>query len=407
MNDPTTIWERWPDAWRLVGLVLSSVILAIVLIMRGPAPTPTAIVPTATPVTPRTAAELSPISPPPTPAPGAPVIVAPQPGQIQAGAPIVLEGTAPPNTPVRVYDGSSILGETRSDEAGRWRLEVGQVWTEGPHDLRAVGLDANGNEVSSSPPIALVVPPPPEQTPPRVVVLTPTAKPGTPPAEATPTPSGAPARGEVNNVGLRMTVSIETPQAGATVAEDLPGVTGTAPAGALIRLYELQRLIGQAVASRGGAWEMDTTGQFPPGDHLIRAEAYSKEGVLLGVSPPIFFTIVSQATPSIETPTAGAVLEAPQPILSGTGEPGTHIRIYANSRPVAEATVNAQGRWKTRLRDPLSPGQYQLRAVVIDAKGKPVAESRPVPVTVPNRGSVLPLTGGEQPNPTPRARDER
>ncbi|MCD6291731.1 MAG: hypothetical protein J7M34_14645, partial [Anaerolineae bacterium] len=159
MNDrPNSVWERWPDAWRLAGLVLSSIVLAGVLVLRGTAPTPTPGKATVTVIPTATVAMVSPISPlPKTPIPPS-VAVTLAPEGVRAGTPIVLEGSAPPGTRVRVYDGAQVLGEARSDQAGRWRLEVGRTWSAGEHRLRVVGLDEAGKEIGPPASIAMTVP---------------------------------------------------------------------------------------------------------------------------------------------------------------------------------------------------------------------------------------------------------
>ncbi len=394
-DQPISVWERWPDAWRLVGLILSSVILAIVLVLRGPAPVPVVEPTPSTPVA--VSPGTSPLSPPPVTPPSAPQIVAPRPDEIKAGAPIIIEGTASPGERVRVYDGPMVLGEAQSDEQGRWRLEVGRVWTEGPHELRVVGLNEAGEEVIASEPIALFVPAvegAPTSAP------TPQAGGETPTVPPTPTVPGV--RVEPRRPSLRMHVSIDEPRSGQTM-QDVPQVTGVAPAGAIVRVYEIQRLVGQTVAEADGAWQLETTGKFPAGDHLIWAEALAEDGTLLGISRSIFFTVSSSPAPSLELPTSGTRTRETRPSLSGTGEPGAVVRIYADTRPIAEAAVDESGRWKARPEEPLPPGRHIIRAVVVDEAGRPKAESQPVGIVVVGPTKVLPLTGGEHPEPTPAA----
>jgi hypothetical protein len=385
----------------LVGLILSSVVLAIILIVRGtgPAPAPTTVAVPPSPVAPGP----SPISPPTIPE-GGPILIVPRPEQVRAGAPIIVEGEAPPGTRVRVYDGEILLGETESDATGRWRLEVGRTWSEGRHELKAVGLDEQGREIGASEPIVVVLPPP---SPRRA----------TPVAEASPTPERAvelPAVTPVPTVpvsglpegparpSLKMHVSIESPRPGAKVVEDLAQVSGEAPTGALVRVYDVQRLVGQTTAQPDGEWRLATQGKFPAGDHLIWAEALASDGTLLGLSRSVFFTVVAgQAgkAPSLKIPVAGAALKEARPTLEGTGEPGAIVRIYADTRPIAEAAVDREGRWRARPNEPLPPGRHIIRAVVVDEEGRPLAESEPVDIVVAQPAEVLPLTGGERPDP--------
>ncbi len=395
MNDePNSFWERWPDGWRLVGLVLSSVILAIVLVLYKPAPAPP---PTVTPAA-TTVEAIGPISPPVPPAlETLPAIVAPL-DQVQVGAPMVIEGTAPPQSTVRVYDGTAVLGEVQADEAGRWRLEVGRTWSDAPHELRAASLDASGNEIASSPPITVM--PVPAQA--------------TPPIAPTPTPSAlglalAQPVTRLGQPGLRMRVTVDQLRPGQLISvEDLPVISGTAPAGAVVRLYDLLRLVGQAIAGPDGIWRIETEGQFPPGDHLIWGEALTEEGILLGTLPPTFVTVTPQATFSMDAPANGILREA-HPAFSGIGEPGKRVRVYVDTRVAAETVVDEEGHWEVRLTEPLPPGQHTVRAALVDEEGRLLAESQPLSITVPQPTRALPMTGGERPDPisTPRALLER
>ncbi len=400
MNDePNSIWERWPDGWRLVGLVLSSVVLAIVLVLHGLAPAPSPMVtPTA------------PISPLPAPSPGGPLAITSPLDQVQVGAPVVIEGTAPPHSTVRVYDGAAMLGETQVDESGRWRLEVGRTWSERPHELRVATLDESGNEIASSAPITVVPVPAPAAAPAAPIPV----EEGKPSVSPMPTPLAlalAPIQPatRLGQPGLRMRVSVDQLRPGQiTSVEDLSVLSGMAPAGAIVRLYDLLRLVGQAIAGPDGVWRMETKDQFPPGDHLIWGEALTEEGVLLGTLPPAFVTVTPRAAVSMDMPADRTIREA-YPTFSGTGEPGERVRVYADTRPVAETVVDERGRWEVRLAEPLPPGQHTVRAVLVDEEGRLLAESQPLSITVPQPTRALPVTGGERPEPTlvPRASLER
>ena len=385
MNDQlNSIWERWPDGWRLVGLVLSSVILAIVLVLYRPVPAPPPMItPTATAVE-----TIGPISP--LPSPGVPLAITAPLEQVQIGTPMVVEGIAPPQSIVRVYDGTTVLGETQADETGHWRLEVDQTWSEMPHELRVASLDTNGNEIASSTPIVVM------PVPTQVIA----------PAMPTPSPMVSTLAltqpmTRLGQPGLRMRVSTDQLLPGQLISvHDLPVISGMAPAGAIVRLYDLLRLVGQAIAGPDGTWQIETEGQFPPGDHLIWGEALTEEGVLLGTLPPAFVTIVPQATFSLVVPTESALRET-YPVFSGTGEPGKRVRIYVDTRAVAETTVDEKGHWEVRPTEPLPPGQHIVRAALVNEEGRLLAESQPLTMTIPWPTRALPLTGGERPDPIP------
>jgi hypothetical protein len=51
----------------------------------------------------------------------------------------------------------------------------------------------------------------------------------------------------------------------------------------------------------------------------------------------------------------------------------------------------------------LTQGQHDVRAVVVDERGRILAQSAPVTVVVPQPARSLPITGGERPEPDAKA----
>ena len=59
--------------------------------------------------------------------------------------------------------------------------------------------------------------------------------------------------------------------------------------------------------------------------------------------------------------------------LSGRAEPGATVQIYLNNKPVATATADAKGKWRTGLTEKVDPGVYTLRADQVREAGKVMA----------------------------------
>jgi len=180
---------------------------------------------------------------------------------------------------------------------------------------------------------------------------------------------------------------------------DLPVLSGSAPAGAVVRLFDLRRLIAEAVAGDDGRWRIDLAGLLPIGDHLLWIEARSPAGDLLAASAPAPLTVAPSTVPIVERPTIGAVVAAARPEVVGRAEPGAAIRVYEDTRLIAEAIAGPDGRWRAQPEEPLTPGEHLIRAVVVDAEGRLVGESEPVMVVVPQPIRALPVTGSERPQP--------
>jgi nucleoid-associated protein YgaU len=60
---------------------------------------------------------------------------------------------------------------------------------------------------------------------------------------------------------------------------------------------------------------------------------------------------------------------------SGTAQPGAHLRIYADGKPLADVTVDPAGRWSLRVANHLNAKRHELRADSLDAAGKVVARA--------------------------------
>ncbi len=59
--------------------------------------------------------------------------------------------------------------------------------------------------------------------------------------------------------------------------------------------------------------------------------------------------------------------------LAGRAEPGATVQIYLNNKPVATATADAKGRWRTQLTEKVDPGVYTLRADQVREAGRVMA----------------------------------
>ena len=109
-----------------------------------------------------------------------------------------------------------------------------------------------------------------------------------------------------------------------------------------------------------------------------------------------FADTVRPAPPVITTPEDNTLTnQYPLPV-SGTGEPGATVTVWANDQPVLDANgdpvtalVDAGGHWTAKL--PLADGTYQLRADQTDASGNRSDRSAPVRVHIDTTPPDMPL----------------
>jgi formylglycine-generating enzyme required for sulfatase activity len=136
--------------------------------------------------------------------------------RLQTDQPIMVSGTAPADSIVRIYEGDKLLGETRADGNGNYALAITNV-AAGAHALRA-SIESNGTRIESDalavnvnaavaaaqpttaptatsvPPTATRVPATPTPLPPTATVIPPSATP-LPPTATPAAPSAPPTLG--------------------------------------------------------------------------------------------------------------------------------------------------------------------------------------------------------------------
>ena len=287
------------------------------------------------------------VIPPPAP-PGPPVITSPASGsRFSVGEPLTFEGTTAPRTTVRLYDGDTPLGKATADAAGRWSFKFPELLAEGTHTLRAVVLDAAGNEIAASAPLVITIISP--EVPPVVAAVVPAIT--------------FPTRGARLGAGLPLTLK------------------GTAGPGMKVHIYDGDTLLGEAMTEADGRWRLELPTPLAEGAHNLRVAVRDAMGNEIAASEPLAFRIITAIMePTILLPETGAV-----PLggtLEGTADPLARLLIYDNERLKGEAAADPDGRWLFPLPASMSTGKHTLRVVAVDDLGRPLAESEPTVVQV-------------------------
>jgi len=266
----------------------------------------------------------------------APAVVSPASGaSFGAGELLTFEGTAAPGAKVRLYDGDTLLSEVAADADGEWRFELPEALAAGAHALRAVVLDAAGEEVAASEMVTLTV----EEPIVAPVVVSPA--------------SGA-------SIGAGESLAFE----------------GTAAPGARVRLYDGETLLGELAADADGEWRFELPQPLTEGLHDLRTVVLDAAGEEVAASELLTFSIIKAATPPIillpdeRNVVAGGTVE-------GTADPDALLQIYDGDTLLGEVAADADGKWTFELPADLSTGEHTLRAVAVDDAGEALAESEP------------------------------
>ena len=252
-----------------------------------------------------------------------------------------LAGTAPAGSSVAVFDGATLLGTASADATtGAWSLAT--TLGLGRHSLTATATDSHGNASPASAAFALSI------------IAVPTAPAA--PALASGSDSGILGDGVTNLAS--------------------PTLTGFAPAGSTVAVFDGATLLGTASANAtSGGWSLATT--LGLGSHSLTAIATDSHGNPSPASAAFALNIVTSAgTPAApalaaasDSGTAGdGITDLVNPTLTSIAPAGSTVAVFDGATQIGMASADASsGAWS--LATTLGLGRHSLTAVATDAHG--------------------------------------
>ncbi|KJI58030.1 adhesin [Enterobacter kobei] len=298
----------------------------------------------------------------------------------------LLQGTAPPDAVVTVYDGTTLLGTATLDGSGGWSFTPVTPLTDGPHSLTVHTTDAAGNTTVSSP----------------FVLTVDTVAPATPDIPAiTVNPDGT-----------------ETPlNPGETTRDTTPTLSGTGNPGDTVTIYNGGVKLDDVVVDGTGNWTWTPATPLPNGTYDITLTVTNMDGtgnesapsqpvtITIDTDPPatpaapVITDSVSQVTGPVPD---GGTTNDPRPVLSGTGTANDVINITdtVNGIPtvVGTVTVDSTGNWSWRPDSNIGEGSHVYTATATDEAGNVSAASPAITITVDTVAPDTPVisaVGGE------------
>lgn len=145
-------------------------------------------------------------------------------------------------------------------------------------------------------------------------------------------------------------ITITSPQAGESVTDTTPTITGTADPNATVEIFVDGVKVGETVADAQGSWSFDTTEALDLGEHKVEAKTTDAAGNE-GSSGEITFTVEKNKAPTtIVTPIDGNTIGGPEVTVTGTGEPGDTVTVTVGDK-TQTVTVGDDGKWEVTFQD--------------------------------------------------------
>ena len=272
----------------------------------------------------------------------------------------IVTGTAEAGSTVAVYDGNNLLG-TATRSGTSWQFDTLALSQTGTHTFKAKVIDAAGNEAwVAGPSLDLLA------------YLNPSI---------------------TTNTGHAPSV-----QSGGFTSDNTLNFNGTALAGAVVRVYEGNQLLGTSNAGSTGEWSF-TTQALADGLHTFHTDvavgtkSASSRNIAVTVdqiapSAPIMETTIQTNLGDVSTIQSGGRTVDHTLGLNGTAEAGAMIKMYDGTKYLGSTFVDTNAQWSF-LTPALASGTHSLKALVIDAAGNESPYSNVVTVQI-NAAPALP-----------------
>ncbi|MCK7359365.1 Ig-like domain-containing protein [Enterobacter roggenkampii] len=276
-----------------------------------------------------------------------------------------LIGTSEPFATVNIYEGATLVGTGTADASGSWSILLNTTLATGTHSFTARATDAAGNTSDPSTTFSLTI----DTTPPAQPVLS----------------------SIVDDVG-----NAATPIGDGGLTNDAqPTLTGTAEAGATVKIFDNGVQIGSVTAT-GGAWSFTPTTPLANGQHSLTFTATDAAGnasapttgYVINVDAtapvaPVISSVVDDVGSITGPITGGNPTNDARPTLNGTAEANATVRIYDGGTLVGTVTADANGNWTLpQTTTTLTEGSHTFTATATDAAGNTSVASAPTTITV-------------------------
>ena len=126
---------------------------------------------------------------------------------------------------------------------------------------------------------------------------------------------------------------------------------GTGAPGATVKVYDGDKLLGEATVGADGKWTM-TMPTLAAGLHSLVAKLFGADGKEQAASQELSVTVSADpgaklsVLPVINPPAGGKLSAGGTTELAGTAAPGVLLKLFDGGNLVGEATADASGNWQ-------------------------------------------------------------
>ncbi|HCS0703105.1 TPA: BapA prefix-like domain-containing protein [Salmonella enterica subsp. enterica serovar Typhi] len=271
-----------------------------------------------------------------------------------------LNGTGEAGATIRILDNGVEIGSATVDQSGNWRFTPNTPLESNAHIFTAVATDPAGNSGQLSDGFTLNI----DAQAPDVPVIT-----------------------SVIDDNNQPTVPVLP---GQSTDDRQPILNGTGEPGATITIFDNGTPLGTAQVGENGSWSFTPSTSLGAGVWNLTATATDAAGNTSAASEIRSFTIdtTAPAAPVIDTVydgtgpitgnlSSGQITDEARPVISGTREANTTIRLYDNGTLLAEIPADNSSSWRYTPDASLATGNHVITVIAVDAAGNasPVSDS--------------------------------
>ena len=216
-------------------------------------------------------------------------------------------------------------------------------------------------------------------------------------------------------IGSSPTVTVQAPTIGSfstdtgaagdgITSDNTPTLSGSAPIGSTVKVYDGGTLLGTATIDGAGNWTF-TTNQLSDGDHSFTATATDGSNHTSDLSTVTLVTIDTAApnAPTIDSYSSDSgvagdhITNDTTLVLQGSAEAKATIRVYDGATLLGTTTANGSGAWSFSTSSAvasLADGQHSFTATAVDTAGNAGAASAALDVLVDTAAPSIPTIDG-------------